>query len=151
MKPVSAKVIFFAPDGMRPDLMDKFVATGDMPAYRGLIAKGVKGDNGLVQAFPPNTGVGWYTLATGTYPSEHGATNTTFFRSGDSFNNSTAAFTNGVLQTGLWCLMSAGTSQMETRICDSFLAGRKVIQNFLEYSPRRDDTQVRSANGEHNL
>ena len=64
-----------------------------------LMARGVKGVNGLVQAFPPNTGVGWYTLATGTYPSEHGSTNNTFFRTGDSsFNNSTSSFTNGILQ-----------------------------------------------------
>ncbi len=91
-------VIFFAADGMRPDLMERYVAEGAMPTYANLIAKGVKGDNGLVQAFPPNTGVGWYTLATGTYPSEHGSTNNTFFRSGDTFNNSTASFTNGILQ-----------------------------------------------------
>jgi hypothetical protein len=91
-------VIFFAADGMRPDLMEKYAGEGAMPTYAGLMANGVKGDNGLVQAFPPNTGVGWYTLATGTYPSEHGSTNNTFFRTGDSFNNRTAAFSNGVLQ-----------------------------------------------------
>ena len=59
---------------------------------------GVKGENGLVQAFPPNTGVGWYSLATGAYPGEHGSTNNTFFRTGDSFGNRTAAFSGGVLQ-----------------------------------------------------
>jgi 2',3'-cyclic-nucleotide 2'-phosphodiesterase (5'-nucleotidase family) len=84
------KAIFFASDGMRPDLVDKYVGEGLMPTYKDLIAKGVKGDNGLVQAFPPNTGVGWYTLATGTYPGEHGSTNNTFFRSGETnFNNRT--------------------------------------------------------------
>jgi 2',3'-cyclic-nucleotide 2'-phosphodiesterase (5'-nucleotidase family) len=63
------------------------------------MAQGVKGENGLVQAFPPNTGVGWYTLATGNYPGEHGSTNNTFFRIGESnFNNRTAAFSGGVLQ-----------------------------------------------------
>ena len=69
-----------------------------MPTYADLMQRGVKGVNGLVQAFPPNTGVGWYTLATGNYPSEHGSTNNTFFRAGDSFNNRTAAFSAGVLQ-----------------------------------------------------
>jgi 2',3'-cyclic-nucleotide 2'-phosphodiesterase (5'-nucleotidase family)/predicted AlkP superfamily phosphohydrolase/phosphomutase len=88
-------VIFFAADGMRPDMMEKFAAEGVMPTYAGLIADGVKGENGLVQAFPPNTGVGWYTLATGNYPSEHGSTNNTFFRTGDTFNNRTAAFSGG--------------------------------------------------------
>ncbi len=43
---------------------------------------GVTGANGMVQAFPPNTGVGWYTMATGTYPADHGSTNNTFFRAG---------------------------------------------------------------------
>jgi 2',3'-cyclic-nucleotide 2'-phosphodiesterase (5'-nucleotidase family)/predicted AlkP superfamily phosphohydrolase/phosphomutase len=91
-------VIFFSADGMRPDLMERYVSEGAMPTYAEMIAKGVKGVNGLVQAFPPNTGVGWYTLATGTYPSEHGSTNNTFFRSGDAFGNYTSAFTNGILQ-----------------------------------------------------
>ena len=52
----------------------------------------------MVQAFPPNTGVGWYTMATGTYPSEHGSTNNTFFRAGDAFSNRTAFSAAGVLQ-----------------------------------------------------
>jgi 2',3'-cyclic-nucleotide 2'-phosphodiesterase (5'-nucleotidase family) len=85
-------VIFYAADGMRPDLMERYAAQGVMPTYNSLMRNGVKGENGLVQAFPPNTGVGWYTLATGTYPSEHGSTNNTFFRQGDSFNNRTSAF-----------------------------------------------------------
>src|SRR5512143_1113637 len=90
--------IFFAADGMRPDLMERYASQGYLPTYSMLMEQGVKGLNGLVQAFPPNTGVGWYTLATGTYPSEHGSTNNTFFRTGDSFGNRTAAFSNGVLQ-----------------------------------------------------
>src|SRR5512143_839774 len=91
--------IFFAADGMRPDLMERYASQGYLPTYSMLMEQGVKGLNGLVQAFPPNTGVGWYTLATGTYPSEHGSTNNTFFRAGESnFNNSTAAFSTGVLQ-----------------------------------------------------
>ena len=83
-KPAASGVVFFAADGMRPDLMEKYAAQGVMPTYAKLMANGVKGDNGLVQAFPPNTGVGWYTLATGAYPGEHGSTNNTFFRTGDS-------------------------------------------------------------------
>jgi 2',3'-cyclic-nucleotide 2'-phosphodiesterase (5'-nucleotidase family) len=83
---------------MRPDLMDKYVAEGAMPTYASLIANGVKGDNGMLPAFPPNTGVGWYAMATGTWPSEHGSTNNTFHRSGDAFNNSTSFAGAGVLQ-----------------------------------------------------
>ncbi|NJD58379.1 MAG: hypothetical protein FIA98_03145 [Anaerolineae bacterium] len=95
---LASKAIYFAADGMRPDLMERYAAEGSLPTYADLIAKGVIGENGLVQAFPPNTGVGWYTLATGAYPGEAGSTNNTFFRTGDSFNNRTAAFSAGVLQ-----------------------------------------------------
>jgi 2',3'-cyclic-nucleotide 2'-phosphodiesterase (5'-nucleotidase family)/predicted AlkP superfamily phosphohydrolase/phosphomutase len=96
--PASHDMVLFAADGMRPDIMERYASDGAMPTYRRMMADGTKGKNGLVQAFPPNTGVGWYTLATGTYPSEHGSTNNTFFRTGDSFSNRTAAFSGGVLQ-----------------------------------------------------
>src|SRR5512134_1798572 len=89
--PLTSKVIFFGSDGMRPDLMEKYVGEGIMPTYADLLAEGVAGENGLLQAFPPNTGVGWYTLATGTWPSEHGSTNNTFHRTGEgNFNNRTS-------------------------------------------------------------
>ena len=65
--PVS-KALFFASDGMRPDLMEQYAADGSLPTYRALMQAGVRGANGLLQAFPPNTGTGWYTLATGTWP-----------------------------------------------------------------------------------
>ncbi len=97
-QPLTTKAVFFAADGMRPDMMENYAMQGYMPTYAAMMQHGVKGENGLVQAFPPNTGVGWYTLATGNYPSEHGSTNNTFFRSGDTFNNRTAAFSAGVLQ-----------------------------------------------------
>src|SRR5512139_3217252 len=97
--PLASKAIFFASDGMRPDLMQKYAAAGAMPTYADLIAKGVVGDNGMVQAFPPNTGVGWYTLMTGTFPGEHGSTNNTYFRTGESsFNNRTSFSALGTLQ-----------------------------------------------------
>ena len=77
------RVVMFASDGMRPDLMEKYAKDGAMPTYKELMKKGITGDNGMTPAFPPNTGVGWYTMATGTYPSEHGSTNNTYFRAGD--------------------------------------------------------------------
>lgn len=97
-KPTAHSVIFFVADGMRPDLMEKYAASGTMPTYASLMRDGVRGENGLQQGFPPNTGVGWYNLATGTWPSEHGSTNNTFFRTGDSFSNRTSSFTDGILQ-----------------------------------------------------
>jgi 2',3'-cyclic-nucleotide 2'-phosphodiesterase (5'-nucleotidase family) len=93
------RALLFSSDGMRPDLMEKYAAGGAMPTYAKLMAAGVRGANGMVQAFPPNTGVGWYTMATGTYPGEHGSTNNTFHRVGEgNFNNRTSFSGTGVLQ-----------------------------------------------------
>src|SRR6266540_4368941 len=88
--PLASRVVFYSSDGMRPDLMEQYAAEGVMPTYAALMAAGARGNNGMVQAFPPNTGVGWYTMMTGTYPGEHGSTNNTFFRSGDAFANRTS-------------------------------------------------------------
>ncbi len=87
-----------------------------MPTYAQLMANGVRGDNGLVQAFPPNTGVGWYTLATGTYPGEHGSTNNTYHRVGEgNFNNRTS-------------FSALGTLQADTLAAAAERAGKKVAQ-----------------------
>ena len=66
--PHEQPAILFASDGMRPDLVDRFATSGDMPNMRELMRRGVEGRNGLTQGFPPNTGVGWYSLATGAWP-----------------------------------------------------------------------------------
>jgi 2',3'-cyclic-nucleotide 2'-phosphodiesterase (5'-nucleotidase family)/predicted AlkP superfamily phosphohydrolase/phosphomutase len=97
--PTGTPVVYFAADGMRPDLVDRYSKEGAMPTMKQLMAQGLKGDNGLLQGFPPNTGVGWYTLSTGTWPGEHGSTNNTFHRTGEgNFNNSTSFATPGILQ-----------------------------------------------------
>ncbi|PYM14570.1 MAG: hypothetical protein DMD81_17625, partial [Candidatus Rokuibacteriota bacterium] len=92
------KALLFSSDGMRPDLMQKYANAGEMPTYKNLMKVGATGNNGMVQVFPPNTGVGWYSMATGAYPSEHGSTNTTFHRTGDAFTNSTSFTATGLLQ-----------------------------------------------------
>src|SRR6188472_2334548 len=110
------RTVMFASDGMRPDLMEKYAAAGAMPTYASLMAAGVRGANGMVQAFPPNTGVGWYTMATGTYPSEHGSTNNTYHRVGEgTFNNRTS-------------FSGAGTLQADTIAAAAERAGKKVAQ-----------------------
>src|SRR5918911_542357 len=97
--PATGKALFFTSDGMRPDLMERYAGQGAMPTYADLMRQGVKGNNGLTQGFPPNTGVGWYTLMTGTWPGEHGSTNNTFHRIGEAaFNNRTSFSAAGVLQ-----------------------------------------------------
>nr|MBA2384191.1 alkaline phosphatase family protein [Actinomycetota bacterium] len=93
------KVVLFAADGMRPDLVERYARAGAMPTYKELMKRGATGENGLLQAFPPNTGVGWHTLATGTWPGEHGSMNNTYFRVGEgNFNNRTSFATDGALQ-----------------------------------------------------
>jgi len=95
----AAPVLLFASDGMRPDFVDRYSADGVTPTMAGMIEGAVQGENGLLQAFPPNTGSGWATLSTGTWPGEHGSINNTFYRTGDAdFNNRTSAFDPGVLQ-----------------------------------------------------
>src|SRR5262249_20403389 len=112
----AARALLFSSDGMRPDLMESYAAQGAMPTYAALMRQGVRGDNGLVQAFPPNTGVGWSPLATGAYPAEHGSTNNTFHRTGEgSFNNRTSFSTSGVLQA-------------DTLAAAAERAGKKVAQ-----------------------
>jgi len=113
--PHTDRLLLFSSDGMRPDLMQKYAGLGLMPTYEALMNVGVRGDNGMVQAFPPNTGVGWYTMATGTYPSEHGSTNNTFFRMGDTFTNRTSFSASGVLQA-------------DTLAAAAERAGKKVAQ-----------------------
>jgi 2',3'-cyclic-nucleotide 2'-phosphodiesterase (5'-nucleotidase family) len=107
--------VLFGSDGMRPDLMERYAADGSMPTFRALMAAGVRGENGMVQAFPPSTGVGWYTLATGTWPGEHGSTNNTFFRTGESSFNNRTAFNAGILQA-------------DTLAAAAERAGKKVAQ-----------------------
>jgi 2',3'-cyclic-nucleotide 2'-phosphodiesterase (5'-nucleotidase family) len=114
-KPSASKVLFFTSDGMRPDLMESYASAGVMPTYKALMDAGVRGANGLEQAFPPNTGVGWYTLMTGTWPSEHGSTNNTFHRTGDAFANSTS-------------FSGAGVLQADTLAAAAERAGKKVAQ-----------------------
>jgi 2',3'-cyclic-nucleotide 2'-phosphodiesterase (5'-nucleotidase family) len=98
--PLTQKAILFAADGMRPDIMEQYAGQGLMPTYADLMADGVRGANGLLQAFPPNTGVGWHTLATGSWPASHGSMNNTYFRVGEgNFNNRTSFATDAVLQS----------------------------------------------------
>ena len=75
------------------------------PGFRELLRHGARAsDDGLLTQSPPNTGAGWFTLATGAWPAVHGSTNNTFHKNGDPFGQTathpgrTAAFDAGVLQ-----------------------------------------------------
>jgi 2',3'-cyclic-nucleotide 2'-phosphodiesterase (5'-nucleotidase family)/predicted AlkP superfamily phosphohydrolase/phosphomutase len=104
----SGKLLFFASDGLVQNRVEEFSDDGDTPGFRELLRKGTRAsDNGLLTQSPPNTGAGWFTLATGAWPGIHGSTNNTFHINGNlsasggtqTFGSSrTAAFDNGVLQ-----------------------------------------------------
>ncbi len=122
--PLTKKAILFASDGMRPDLMERYARQGAMPTYKDLMKHGVRGRNGLKQGFPPNTGVGWHTLATGTWPGEHGSMNNTFHRTGTGFDTTTSGTnTQGVLQA-------------DTMLQSAERSGKKILS--LEWVAARD-------------
>ena len=130
-KPSTQKVIMFSSDGMRPDLMQRYSAAGAMPTYQALMNAGVIGDNGMKQAFPPNTGVGWYTMATGTWPSEHGSTNNTFHRTGEgNFNNSTSGLTTGIPQAD--SIMQAAERAGKTVVSVEWAGSRNFVNPALQ-------------------
>jgi 2',3'-cyclic-nucleotide 2'-phosphodiesterase (5'-nucleotidase family) len=114
--PLSSRALFFSSDGMRPDLMEKYAAQGAMPTYQTLMNSGVRGANGMQPAFPPNTGVGWYTMMTGTWPSEFGSTNNTYHRAGVADFNASTSFS------------AANTLQADTLAEAAERAGKKVAQ-----------------------
>ena len=91
--------VFFASDGMRQDAVARYARQGVMPEMGELIKDGVVGaDNGLLTQAPPNTGAGWFTLATGAWPGVHGSTNNTFATNGRALSARVSSFDTGVLQ-----------------------------------------------------
>jgi 2',3'-cyclic-nucleotide 2'-phosphodiesterase (5'-nucleotidase family) len=93
------KVIFFASDGMRQDLIEEFADKRSMPTFTRLLRTGAKAsDGGMLTQAPPNTGAGWFSLATGAWSGVHGSTNNTFHINGAAFNTSTSFSSAGVLQ-----------------------------------------------------
>jgi hypothetical protein len=162
----SDRAVFFASDGLRQDLVRRYTAQGVMPTMRDLLRKGVSASgNGLLTQAPPNTGAGWYTLATGAWPGVHGSTNNTFHVNGQPFTNRTAAFDPGVLQAesiaqsaergGLkvaqveWAGGRNATIQGPTIDFQSFFSGRGVATNFIGHAgePLFDDAAFIAAFG----
>ena len=90
---IATRRVFFAADGMRQDLVEKYAAQGLMPTMASFLKNGAQATgDGLLTEAPPNTGAGWYSLATGAWPGVHGSTNNTFHINGSTFANSTSAF-----------------------------------------------------------
>ena len=90
---ISDKILFFASDGLRQDAVAKYAKQGVVPGFEWMLKQGAfASNNGLLTEAPPNTGAGWFTLATGAWPGVHGSTNNTFHINGTTFANSTSAF-----------------------------------------------------------
>jgi 2',3'-cyclic-nucleotide 2'-phosphodiesterase (5'-nucleotidase family) len=155
----SGPVLLFAADGMRQDIVERYGAA--LPGFNDLVKKGASGANGgmLTQA-PPNTGAGWYTMATGAWPAVHGSTNNTFHRINQAPSARTSAFDAGVLQAETiaqaaerggkrvvqmeWAGGRNGAINGPTIDFRSFFSGRGVTTNFV--SPD-DQPQLVSAFG----
>ena len=97
--PDPGTAVFFASDGMRQDLVEKYAAKGLMPTMASFLRHGASATGeGLLTEAPPNTGAGWYSLASGAWPGVHGSTNNTFHINGAPFGNSTSSFAPGILK-----------------------------------------------------
>ena len=93
------KLLFYVSDGMRQDQIAKYGDEGGVPGFRDMLKHGAfASGNGLLTQAPPNTGAGWFTLATGAWPGVHGSTNNTFHINGSPFANSTSFSSPNVLQ-----------------------------------------------------
>ncbi len=144
-----APVVFFAADGLRQDMVEKYAARRNlMPAMRELLRKGASATGGgLLTQAPPNTGAGWFTLATGAWPAVTGSTNNTFHINGQPFGNRTTAFDPGVLQAESiaqsaerggkkvaqieWAGGRSATIQGPTVDFRAFVSGRGVATNYI--------------------
>jgi 2',3'-cyclic-nucleotide 2'-phosphodiesterase (5'-nucleotidase family)/predicted AlkP superfamily pyrophosphatase or phosphodiesterase len=146
-KPTTNSALFFASDGLRQDLVASFAGQVLLPTMRELLQKGASAaDGGLLTQSPPNTGAGWYSLATGAWPGVTGSTNNTFHINGQPFGNRTAAFDAGVLQAETiaqaaerggkkvaqieWAGGRNGTISGPTVDFLSFFSGRGVATNY---------------------
>jgi 2',3'-cyclic-nucleotide 2'-phosphodiesterase (5'-nucleotidase family) len=150
------QVLLFAADGLRQDLVEQYASErrgGPVPGFAELLRRGAsaQGDGMLTQA-PPNTGSGWYTMATGAWPGVHGSTNNTFHTISDPFTDRTAAFDAGVLSAETiaqsaerggkkvvqmeWAGGRNGVINGPTIDFRTFLSGRGVTTNYVAPSDR---------------
>jgi len=143
------KFVFFASDGMRQDLIEKYLDRKS--TLRTFLKKGVHAaGNGLLTQAPPNTGAGWYSLATGAWPGVHGSTNNTFHINGQPFGNSTSFSTPGILKAESiaqaaeragkkvaqveWAGGRNAAIQGPTIDFQAFFSGRGVSTNFVGHA-----------------
>jgi 2',3'-cyclic-nucleotide 2'-phosphodiesterase (5'-nucleotidase family) len=144
----SEKAVFFVSDGLRQDIVERYAAQGGVPTMASFLKNGTSAaGEGLLTQAPPNTGAGWYSLATGAWPAVTGSTNNTFHVNGQAFSSRTGSFDNGVLQAetiaqaaergGLkvaqieWAGGRGATTDGPTVDYRSFFSGRGVATNYI--------------------
>jgi 2',3'-cyclic-nucleotide 2'-phosphodiesterase (5'-nucleotidase family) len=147
-RPSADKVIFFAADGLRQDLVEKYAAEGSLTGLEAILRTGSRAaGNGLLTQAPANTGSGWYSLGTGAWPGVHGSTNNTFHINGAPFASRTASFDAGVVQVESlaqaaerggkkvaqieWAGGRASSIDGPTVDYRTFLSGRGVATNYI--------------------
>ncbi|MGH9116870.1 MAG: 5'-nucleotidase C-terminal domain-containing protein [Acidimicrobiales bacterium] len=112
----ASRVLLYASDGLRQDIVQRYADDGGVPGFASLLERGASGaGGGMLAAAPPNTGAGWYTMASGAWPGVHGSTNNTFHRNSQGFGLRTSAFDPGVLAA-------------ETIVQSAERANRRVLQ-----------------------
>ena len=67
---VSRRVLVIGADGASPELIFAWANGGLLPAFRGLMEKGVRGR--LTSTVPPHSGPAWISAITGKNPGKHG-------------------------------------------------------------------------------
>ncbi len=68
--PVGPRVVVLGFDGLDPDLLERLMARGELPAFAALARSG--GWSRLGTTTPPQSPVAWSTFLTGTGPGRHG-------------------------------------------------------------------------------
>ena len=137
---------------MTQNFIRKYADQGVVPGFRNMLRHGARASgNGLLTQSPPNTGAGWFTLATGAWPAVHGSTNNTFHINGQAFFGNppprTAAFDPGVLQAETlaqaaerggkkvaqieWAGGRSGAIDGPTIDFRQFVSGRGVATNYI--------------------
>ena len=141
-------VIFFTADGLRQDLVESYARYRILPYLSKLLRTGAKAaDGGLLTQAPPNTGAGWFSLATGAWAGVHGSTNNTFHINGAPFSARTGSFDAGVLQAETlaqaaerggkkvaqieWAGGRSGVINGPTIDYRGFFSGRGVATNYI--------------------
>jgi 2',3'-cyclic-nucleotide 2'-phosphodiesterase (5'-nucleotidase family) len=121
------KFLFFASDGLMQQSVEKYADQGVTPGFRELLKHGARAsDDGLLTQAPPNTGAGWFTLATGAWPAIHGSTNNTFHKNGDPFTQITSPPERA--HPGRTAAFDPGVLQAETLAQAAERGGKKVAQ-----------------------